>query len=91
MLFLGLCLNTKYVNDTYSAFILDANCTTSNLMFQKVRHFSGESFLIKDLNGDCAQIVVEPQNRKLYCKWRKCQAGGFTILQMSRKGNYHFL
>ncbi|XP_057293625.1 uncharacterized protein LOC130622207 [Hydractinia symbiolongicarpus] len=78
----GLCLNVN----SQSAFVLNKTCTSPNLMFQKVRHPAGESFLIKDLNGYCASLTEDESTGQLYTKWKFCLKGGFTILQMSRDG-----
>ena len=57
-------------------------------MFQNVRHATTEAFLIKDHNGYCARLYENADDNSLYSVWRYCQNGGFTVLQMTRKGKY---
>ena len=78
---IGLCLDIG----ERDAFILTKNCHSTKIMFQKVRHATTEAFLIKDLNGYCARLY-ENADDNLYSAWKYCQNGGFTVLQMTRKG-----
>ncbi|XP_047136896.1 uncharacterized protein LOC100201272 isoform X1 [Hydra vulgaris] len=76
----GLCLSIN----SESTFILTSNCATTNLMFQTVE--SHDMFLIKDLNGNCAKIFGNVQNRFLNAIWLKCESGGFSRLRLTNNG-----